>query len=567
MSTDFQVIATNASAPFTLKLHRGDGMLLLAMNWKSSTPPADFVGFAIEYREPGGDRFWSVNNRLSFPAPDGTISSARASSRLAPIQKFRWVHFPMNANLPGLFTYRVTPVFMNERRELSYGEPQQADIALHRATYPGQLNIAYTRGFVSSQAFVDRYVTATDGIETLLPKKADDGLDFTPSHPKAAQALAWMGFEAREEILGLLDLAIADASATVRIVAYDINDPAIVSRLESLGPRLWAIIDDSATHGKPDSAESHTAGRLALSAGADHVIRQHCKGLQHNKFIVVSGDTVKSALCGSTNFTWRGQFVQNNNVVSVSGASAIKPFLTAFDQYWDNAISTAATWRSLGLKGINARITFSPHSADNAALAAIGADIAKARSSVFYSLAFLNQTSGPVTDAIHTVTEAPGIFVYGIADKPVGGFNISLPDGKIAPVSPAALSDHLPEPFKSEPTGGFGTRMHHKFVVIDFDKPTARVYTGSYNFSTAADLKNGENLLVIKDRRIATSYMVEALSIFDHYHFRVLQAKAKTKALSLKLPLQFPALPPGGKPPSPTRSASAIANFLPDAKK
>jgi phosphatidylserine/phosphatidylglycerophosphate/cardiolipin synthase-like enzyme len=42
-----------------------------------------------------------------------------------------------------------------------------------------------------------------------------------------------------------------------------------------------------------------------------------------------------------------------------------------------------------------------------------------------------------------------------------------------------------------EPTGGGGIRMHHKFVVIDFDKPTARVYLGSYNFSSPADIKNG----------------------------------------------------------------------------
>lgn len=58
MSDDFQIVATNASAPFTLKIHRGDGMALLAMNWKKSKPPRDFVGFALEYREPEGDRFW-----------------------------------------------------------------------------------------------------------------------------------------------------------------------------------------------------------------------------------------------------------------------------------------------------------------------------------------------------------------------------------------------------------------------------------------------------------------------------------------------------------------------------
>ena len=48
--------------------------------------------------------------------------------------------------------------------------------------------------------------------------------------------------------------------------------------------------------------------------------------------------------------------------------------------------------------------------------------------------------------------------------------------------------------------------MHHKFVVIDFNKPTARVYLGSYNFSSTADIKNGENLLLIRNRRIAVSF-------------------------------------------------------------
>ena len=159
-----------------------------------------------------------------------------------------------------------------------------------------------------------------------------------------------------------------------------------------------------------------------------------------------------------------------------------------------------------------------------------------------YSLAFLNQTGGAVTDAIKTVTKKDGIFVYGISDKRTGGLNIHLPNGKIPPVFVANLGEDLPEPFKSEPTAlssnGMGTRMHHKFVVIDFDKPSARVYTGSYNFSNPADVKNGENLLWIRDRRVAVSYMIQALTLFDHYHFRVKkqQAAASGKPIQLKLP-------------------------------
>src|SRR5262245_59557653 len=35
MSADYQVSGTNAAALFDLKLHRGDGMALVAMNWKN----------------------------------------------------------------------------------------------------------------------------------------------------------------------------------------------------------------------------------------------------------------------------------------------------------------------------------------------------------------------------------------------------------------------------------------------------------------------------------------------------------------------------------------------------
>ena len=44
MAGEFQVSGTNAAALFTLKIHRGDGMSLLAMNWNKGRPPANFVG-------------------------------------------------------------------------------------------------------------------------------------------------------------------------------------------------------------------------------------------------------------------------------------------------------------------------------------------------------------------------------------------------------------------------------------------------------------------------------------------------------------------------------------------
>lgn len=541
MSSDVQVEGTNDASLFTLKVHRGDGMALLAMNWKVGQPPLDFVGFAIEYKEPQGHKFFALKNRLGFLGTDGTVNPASLSTIRSPIQKFRWVHFPRNAELEGDFTYRVSPVFMNDADELSVGESQQAAIALRRDTYPGVLNITYTRGFVSSQAFVDKYVTDTDGIQTLLPSKAADGLEFVSSHPKAKEALAWMGFEARRAILGVLDDAIADPLAQVRVIAYDLNEPDIVSRLEQLGSRLRVIVDDSDDHGDADSAETQATAQLVASAGSANVKRQHMTKLQHNKTIVVDGPSGQAVVCGSTNFSWRGLFVQSNNAIVLHGAEAVAAFSAAFDAYFASNSSAAfgktpsAEWTELNPSGIALKVAFSPHSSKNAKLAGIGADIARAQSSIFYSLAFLYQTTGPVRDAIETATKDDNLFVYGISDRKVGGLDVQRPDGNRSPVYPDALTGDLPEPFKSEPVGGSGVRMHHKFVVIDFDKPEARVYLGSYNFSSPADVGNGENLLCIQDRRVAVSYMVEALRIFDHYEFRVVRKQATSKRKTLHL--------------------------------
>ncbi len=547
-SSDFQVTGRNPKALFTLKLHRGDGMCLLAMNWKKGLPPKDFVGFAIESRPPDANTFFALINRLAFPGAGGQLNSQQLSTLVSPIQTFRWVHFPRNANLEGAFTYRVTPIFMDEDDRLSQGEPQEAALELRRETYPGQLNVTFTRGFVSAQAFVDKF-QKFGKIDTLLPKKAKDGLTFKATHPKKDEALAWMGFEARETILDLLDAAIKEG-AEVRAVAYDLSEPEVVGRFEKLKTRLRIIIDDSKDHGVAGSGETQSARRLAKTAGKANVKRQHMKSLQHNKMIIVNGPRTKKVVFGSTNLSWRGLYVQANNALVVQGQKPVDRALAAFDDYFDRegtfGTTDSAELTGLGLKNIDAKVAFSPHSASNALLETIGRDLGTATSSVFYSLAFLAITPGVIKEALKSISKKPGIFVYGISDKKVGGIDLQMPNGNIAPVYSAALSKNVPAPFSAEPTGGGGTRMHHKFVVIDFDKPTARVYLGSYNFSKPADLKNGENLLVIRDRRVAVSYTVEALRLFDHYHFRVTQSEAKKARRTLQL--QKPPRLPGEKP-------------------
>lgn len=539
---DFQVAGTNAKALFALLVHRGEGMALLGMNWKKGRPPRDFVGFAIEYREPGGDRFYPLNNRLGFDP--GKLPKEKRSTRLSPLQKFRWVHFPRNAELEGAFVYRVTPVFMDAAGTLSYGEFQQASLRLARETYPGALNVSFTRGFVSSQAFVDKF-GPVDAFPTLLPPDAD--LDFEPTHERADEAFEWMGFEARRAVLALLDAAVKDTTAEVKVVAYELCVPEVVERLLKLAPRLSIIIDDSAGHADATSAESLAAARLAKKGAK--VARQKMGGLQHNKTIAVGGK-VQTVLCGSTNFSWRGFFVQNNNALVITGKKAFSVFSAAFDAYLAGGASgfkkspASKGWQSVSSE-VDVKIAFSPHAAEHGLLAEVAEDLDKrTKGSLLYSLAFLYQTPGPIRKALKKHTEGKKVFVYGISDKDVNDIQVTDPDGSSAPVRPAALVKNVPEPFKAEAKGGSGVRLHHKFIVIDFHTPDARVYLGSYNFSSAADKDNGDNLVLIRDRRVATSYAIEAVRIFDHYSFRLKQeaAKQQQQPLVLKRP------PPTGKP-------------------
>jgi hypothetical protein len=526
--SDFAVDGTNAAAPFTLKIHRGDGMCLLGMNWRDGKrPPDDFVGFAIEFHEAGNQNFHRLTNRLTFA--DADLSDKDIHSTLkSPIQKFRWVHFPFNAELPGAFTYRVTPVFMNPQGKLTNGQAQTADIVLARQTYPNELNVAFTRGFVSSQAFVDRFGGAA-AIPKLLPATNAQGLDFVPTHPKKDEAYAWMGFEARKEILELLDDAAADKTADVCVIAYDLNLPDVVSRLEAIGDRLKIIIDNGDDK-HIGTAEDKAAQRLEDAQA--QVKRQHMGYLQHNKFIAVGGK-VNRVVCGSTNFSWRGFYMQANNALTLRGAQAVGFFVSAFEEYWNNDVgafkqSTSADWQTVALPSVTPKVAFSPHSTDNLKLPEIIAAIDKTTSSLLYSLAFLYQAPAHsrLVAAIQEVVDDNSRFVYGMSDQQVAGLAVRKPDGNLALVSPSALKAGIPEPFKAEAGTGHGTEMHHKFVVIDFDTNHACVYLGSHNFSNNADVNNGENLVRIQDRRVAVSYMIEGLRLFDHYHFRANQDEA-----------------------------------------
>ena len=254
----------------TFRLYRGEGAALLAFDLERAKATDDFVGFSVEVKDPGSNNWGALRNRLHFDYPPNPKRPLSFKSTEAPFQKFRWVHVPTDVSGAGEFRYRVTALYMDTTGKLHSGAAVEESISLRPETIAGFVNVAFTRGFASSQAYADRFNNETGILPPVnAPAKASLSHDMTP-FPKQYD---WLGFEVRRLIYQLLDEVIADPSQKLDALIYECKEPEILKRLEKLGPRLRAVIDDHADQGEPDSCETISADRLT-AAGAQ-VKRMH----------------------------------------------------------------------------------------------------------------------------------------------------------------------------------------------------------------------------------------------------------------------------------------------------
>ncbi|MBZ8142637.1 hypothetical protein CLD22_22400 [Rubrivivax gelatinosus] len=521
----------------TLKLYRGEGACLLAFDLAAEQATPDFVGFSVEVRYPGSARWGALRNRLHFDYPPQPERPRSFKSTEAPFQKFRWVHVPTDVSRPGVFGYRVAACYMDAAGALTSGASVQAEISLQPRTIASFLDVAFTRGFASSQAYAERFHNET-GI--LPPPGAPGAASLAHDMQPFEAEYAWLGFEARRLIYRVLDEAAADRSLTLDALIYELREPAILARLEALGPRLRAVVDDHAEMGAADSAESLACARLA-AAGAQ-VKRLHFGRQQHNKvFVVRRGGVPLRALGGSTNFSLRGLYIQANNALLFEGESAAAAFGLLFDACWTapsrfRRQPLAQQWHEVRAEpGSRVALSFSPKSDAALSLEPVARAIEDARSSVLYSVVFLNQIGGRVREALDELMQR-SLFSYGVAQR-TGGLAVRKPDGSLGLLPFAWLADNAPEPFKAEWSGeaeGVSNMVHHKFVVVDFNGANPVVFTGSSNLSGGGERSNGDHLIRLEDRRVAIAYAIEALRLFDHFHFRV-AARARDAQETLRL--------------------------------
>ena len=544
MATEFE--RKESVGGLTFKLYRGEGVALLAFDLDQALATDDFVGFSIEVQYPGSTHWGALKNRLHFDYPPDLRRPRSFRSTEAPFQKFRWIHVPTEVK-QGEFRYRVTACYMNAAGKLHTGAQVENAISLEPQTIDGFLNVGFTRGFASSQAYADRFNNEA-GILPVPGSSAAASLD----HDMAPfeKNYAWLGFEVRRLIIDVLDRVAADPLLTLDALIYESKEPDVLRRLEALRNRVRAIVDDHGEQGEEGSAETVSANRL-VAAGAE-VKRMHLGRQQHNKVMIVrrNGQPVR-VLTGSTNFSLRGLYIQANNALVFDSPEVAAKYGELFDAYWispkkfrQNPLSQQ-WWVVRDEADSRVSLCFSPHSDSSLSLNPIARTIEEAESSVLYSIVFLNQLTGEVRQALDELMDR-SLFSYGVAQR-VSGLTVNKPDGSRGLLPFAYLAENAPEPFKAEWSGqttGHSNMVHHKFLVKDFNGDRPAVYTGSSNMADGGEKSNGDNLICIEDRKVAIAYAIEALRLFDHLHFRV---NAQEPGVLQKLRLAKPPVP-GEKP-------------------
>jgi phosphatidylserine/phosphatidylglycerophosphate/cardiolipin synthase-like enzyme len=345
----------------------------------------------------------------------------------------------------------------------------------------------------------------------------------------------------------VIEETVAEKALSLDVFAYDFDEPDIAKALAELGAdRLRLYLDDS-DKSKDGGGAKRKAEALKVvtdEAGDECVERGHFHRFAHDKILIQKrdGKPVK-VLSGSANFSIRGLYVQSNNVFLFDDPATAQIYADAFVKVWEDAkhfagSDLAAKWfpEEPGKDGDlpNFQVSFAPHADPEVSLQPVAEAIKGAKSSVLFSIMEIGKGSGPVLEAVQGLPDRKDLYAFGTTQSLDGSLKVTAPSADSVFIPFGYLHEKVPEPFRSEISGGSGIVIHNKFVVVDFNGPDPVVFAGSSNLAKGGEEENGDNLLAFRDPKVATTYAVEAIRLIDHYRFRAAM-KGATKSEPLRL--------------------------------
>ncbi len=541
-------VLTKDVAGMQVVVYPGDNKILIAMSLNDdqvNDTDKNLAGFAI-WRKYTGQNEVALSNRLTF-SPGSTASQTKwTTSDKAPFQKFRWIDVPPDG-FDSAITYRVKALyFVGNGQKLTDGPEISLTVEPTRQKHT-KFRPAFTRGYIASQAYADKF-----GNKDIRPAGA-----HTPSFdtsPYQAQ-YTWLGADARKALFDFIADCESDKQSHINVFAYDLDEPDVVAAICKIGQegRLRAILDNASLHvaqaGKTPPPEVQAAQMIIAATGAANVRQGHFDRFQHNKVFIkrdASGQAER-VLFGSMNFSVRGLYVQANNVVVVDDPTTAGMFAKAFDVAFADNVNAGLFRQNSVSDGYMTgspsdtpelpqfSLALSPHTNWSVSLGPMSDRIRKAQSSVLFAV--MEPTGGgPVLASLRAIAAQPFVFSYGTVETDTG-LAVQKPTGQMGDITSfATLQKNVPAPFKAEFSGGPGIHIHDKFVVVDFNGDNPTVFMGSSNLASGGETQNGDSLAMIEDEAIASMYAIEAIALFDHYHFNA-KANAAFGAQTKPAPL------------------------------
>ncbi|MBB6126482.1 phospholipase D-like domain-containing protein [Mucilaginibacter lappiensis] len=539
---------------FSVKAWRGDAKTLLAFNFTDDTKATNLAGFSIQVQPHGQQAYYLFNNLVLPPGANATVPTETNSnsSANAPIQKFRWLHVPGSFHqgdtvFYGVYTYTITPRYFNNGLLTAIDLSLSVSVDVQVAPFTtSQVQLGFTRGFTQSQAFTHHF-----GLKALFHPAGKDlifdtggiaGTNAAGQTYTFLQEYQWSGFTARERVFEILNAVAADASLSMDVFAYDLNEPDLIKILLQLAAsgRIRVILDNASLHhapGVPEDAFEQQFNSIAKAPAA--ILRGKFGRFAHDKvFIVYKNEQPLKVLTGSTNFSVTGMYVNSNHIVVFNNTDVAELYSKVFNEAWNDQVSETFNksslaegpflFNQLGLPKMS--ISFSPHPAGIAqsTLDAIATRVTAATSSVLFAVMDITSGGGPVFPALKAIHENQNIFSYGISDAP-GGISLYKPGNKTGVlVGGKPGTTILPPPFDKEHSISIGHQIHHKFIICDFNTDNPVVWCGSSNLALGGEEENGDNLIQINDTDIATVFALEAIALVDHFDFRNANIAPKT---------------------------------------
>lgn len=287
---------------------------------------------------------------------------------------------------------------------------------------------------------------------------------------------------------------IINARNTLDVAMYNSNRADIIQELQKAqqrGVRIRFIADGGQSN-----------GALNPPPGFPLMYRQG-DGIMHHKFVLADAHDAQYATLwtGSTNHSTGQLATDPNNTLVIRDHALAKAYLMEFEEMWGSSSDLPDPLTS---RTGSAKRDDTPH------LFQIGDHLVES----FFSPS--DNTHHEILSACRDATAHldAGLLLLTRYDLAETMAQLAQQGRRVRVIIDDRESSLVPMQILE--SGGalvahhaFNSIFHHKYAVIDEGQPTARVITGSHNWTTSAAVRNDENTLILHDPDIANIYRQE----------------------------------------------------------